>query len=65
MPQRGDRVFPSRDELLGDEAGVASFEDRLHYGGVVDLLSLIELTSTGIPGSVVMSDEIFVLPNDV
>ena len=61
-------VFPGGDEFLSDEPLVASLDYGAHNSGVVDLLRVVQLGSTGIAGRMVVTDEILILSyasNDV
>lgn len=60
MAQRQNRIIPGGDEFVSDEVVVADFEQRLHDGGVVDLLVLVELAAARISSSVNVADVILV-----
>lgn len=61
-------VLPGRNELLSDVTFVTCLQDRPHYGWVIDFLGVVQFRSTRVSCSVVMPDNILVLPdapNDV
>ena len=61
MAEGGYGVVPGGDELLGDVAFVAGFDDLAEDGGVVDFLGVIEFGAAGVAGGVVVADELVVL----
>src|SRR5437879_4365783 len=60
MAQCRDRIFPSRNEFLSHVAAVTGFQDGSHHGGVVNLLSVIQLPASRITGRVIVADVILV-----
>ena len=68
MPESQNRIGPSRNKLLGNEALVARFENRPQDGRIVDLLCIIHFRPAWIAGGMVMPDHGVVLldaTNDV